>query len=344
MAVNIEHTPFHLQSHVDSLYANQPHQLAFRAKTVEEYALWKQTLRTKVLELLGIDGLVPPANPQAELVQSVDRGAYIEEKYALDVGESVRAPMYVLVPKTAAPYKAVLGFHGHDPSIQNILGNYPNDEVAQENLAVDGNWARVLAEAGYLVCAVEQRGFGERVSDQQPEGRSACRHLSFEYLLEGRTMIGMRVWDGMVALSYLQNRTDLVKGAIACTGHSGGGTTCLWLSALDDRINVVIPSCYFSSFKESILGMEHCECNYVPHILEYAEMGDLAALIAPRPLRFINGEKDPIFPIASTREQLETVKAAYRLLGADHRLSLTVHPGEHAYHHGFSREWLDQWL
>jgi hypothetical protein len=90
--------------------------------------------------------------------------------------------------------------------------------------------------------------------------------------------------------------------------------------------------------------MEHCECNYVPRILEYAEMGDLAALIAPRPLRFINGEKDPIFPIASTREQFETVRTAYRLLGAEDHLSLTPHPGEHAYHHGFSREWLDQWL
>ncbi len=346
MVVNPKKSPFNLQGHVDGLYATQPRQLAFRAKTPAEFALWKQTLRTKLAEILGIDGRIPPANPQADLLQSVDRGSYIEEKYALDVGETVHAPMYVLVPKTAAPYKAVLGFHGHDPSVQNILGNYPDEQTAQENLAVDGNWARVLAEAGYLVCAVEQRGFGERVSDQLRESNqgNSCRHLSFEYLLEGRTMVGQRVWDGMVALSYLQNRSDLVKGAIACTGHSGGGTTCLWLSTVDDRITVSIPSCYFSSFKGSILGMEHCECNYVPGVLEYAEMGDLAALIAPRPLRFINGENDPIFPITSTREQFETVQAAYRLLGAEDRLSLAVHPGQHAYHHGFSREWLEQWL
>ncbi|MEO8395856.1 MAG: alpha/beta hydrolase family protein [Chloroflexota bacterium] len=345
MAANIENSPFQLQHHVDGLYENLPRQLTFRAQSLEEFAFWQQSLRTKVAELLGIDGRRVPVNPKAELVQSVDRGAYIEEKYALDVGESVRAPMYVLVPKTAAPYKAVLGFHGHDPSIQNILGNYPDDETAQENLAVDGNWARVLAEAGYLVCAVEQRGFGERISDQLRESNqgNSCRHLAFDYLLEGHTLIGERVWDGMVALSYLQNRTDLAPG-IACTGHSGGGTTCLWLSALDERSSVVIPSCYFSSFRASILGMEHCECNYVPRVLEYAEMGDLAALIAPRPMRFINGEKDPIFPIASTREQFKTVQAAYRLFGAEDRLSLTPHPGEHAYHHGFSREWLDLWL
>ena len=336
---------FHLQHPLDSFYQNQPRQLAFRAESPEAFGLWQQTLRAKFRDLLGLAGRLPPSRPQTELVQTTDRGSYIEEKYALDVGEGVLAPMYVLVPKTEPPYKAVLGFHGHDPSVQNILGNYPDERTAQENLTVEGNWAQVLAQAGYLVCAVEQRGFGERITDQyRISDQNDCRHLSFEYLLEGRTMIGQRCWDGMVALSYLQNRADVFKPGIACTGHSGGGTTSLWLSALDERITVVIPSCYFCSFKESILGMEHCECNYVPHLLEYAEMGDLAALVAPRPMRFINGERDPIFPIQATREQFKTVQAAYQLLGVADRLSLTVHPGEHAYNHAMSQEWLSQWL
>ena len=288
---------------------------------------------------------MPPSQPRAELLQSQDRGEYVEEKYALDVGEGVDAPMYVLVPKTAPPYKAILGFHGHDPSVQNILGNYPDEQTARENLAVDGNWAQKLARAGYLVCAVEQRGFGERLTNQRiaEHSRSSCRHLAFDYLLEGRVLLGERSWDGIVALSYLQNRSD-VTASIGCTGHSGGGTTALWLSALDPRIAVSVVSCYFCSFKASILGMEHCECNYVPHILDYAEMGDLAALIAPRPLRFINGEIDPIFPLPAAQEQLETVRRAYRLYNAEDYVSLTAHPGAHAYHHGMAQEWFARWL
>lgn len=337
---------FQLQNQLDIRYANQPRQLAFRSHSIDEFNLWQQALRTKILELLGIDGRLPPKTVKADLLQSNDRGNYTEEKFALDVGEGVRAPMYMLVPKTPPPYKAILAFHGHDPSVQNILGNYPDEQVAQQNLAEEGNWAQVLVQAGYLVCAVEQRGFGERITNQYRESNnpSSCRHLAFEYMAEGRTLIGERCWDGMVALSYLQNREDVIPGAIACTGHSGGGTTCLWLTALDERIKVSIPSCYFCSFKASILGMEHCECNYVPHILEYAEMGDLAALIAPRPLRFIAGEHDPIFPIQGGREQFQTVLAAYSLLGAADQLSLAVHPGGHAYNHVFSHEWLQQWL
>ena len=338
-------TPFHLQAHVDQLYHTQPRQLGFRAQSADEFRAWQGALRSKITDLLGLTGRTPPANPRAELLQSQDRGEYVEHKYGLDVGEGVAAPMYMLVPKIAPLYKAVLGFHGHDPSAQNILGNYPDAQTARENLAVDGNWAQALARAGYLVCVVEQRGFGERLTNQRASehSRSSCRHLAFEYLMEGRVLLGERCWDGMVALSYLQNREG-VTGGIGCTGHSGGATTALWLAALDKRITVSVPSCYFCSFKASILEMEHCECNYVPRILEYAEMGDLAALIAPRPLRFIQGERDPIFPLHAAQEQFETVKRAYALLGADDHLSMSIHPGAHAYHHGFAQEWFGRWL
>jgi dienelactone hydrolase len=344
--VDTDTPDFHLQQHVASLYANQPRQLAFQARSVDQFAAWKRALRAKIGEVLGLSGRTVPSTASAECLQAIDRGDYVEEKHALDVGEGIRAPMYLLIPKAAPPYKAVLAFHGHDPSVQYILGNYPDDQIAQKNRAESGNFAQALAQAGYLVCAVEQRGFGERLSDQfhPPENRNSCRHLSFEYLMQGRTMIGERCWDGMVALTYLQGREDVVKGAIACTGHSGGGTTTLWLSALDERITVLVPSCYFCTFQRSILGMYHCECNYVPGILEYAEIGDLAALIAPRPMRFIAGERDPIFPLEGAKEQFETVQRAYDLLGASDHCSLAVHPGAHGYNFDLSLDWFSRWL
>lgn len=331
---------FSLQQHVDTLYS-QPRRLAFEANPS-----WKVLLRQKVLELLGLAGRPLPNHIQAEKLQSVDRGSYIEEKYALDVREMPPAPMYLLIPKQPPPYKPILVFHGHNPSVQYILGNYPDEATADEKKAVDNNYAQALAEAGYLVCAVEQRGFGERISNQikEPDFPTSCRHLSFEYLMQGRTMIGERCWDGMCAVTYLQSRKDVTPGIIGCTGNSGGGTTTLWLSAIDERITVAVPACYFCSFKHSILGVYHCECNYVPGILQWAEMGDLAALIAPRPLRVIAGEHDPLFPVEGVREQFETVKAAYAWHNALERCSLAIHPGGHAYNHQLSHEWFDKWL
>lgn len=337
---------FTLQSHLDYLYQNKPQRLAFAARTKDDFSMWQQSLRAELVRLLGLTGRTPPANPTAEKLEEADRGSYIEEHHALDVGEGVQANIYVLVPKTAPPYKAIMVFHGHNPSVQFVLGNYPDEATARSLTEVDNNYAQALANAGYLVCAVEQRGFGERVTDQQQAAKMqrSCRHLSFEYMMQGRTLLGERCWDGLCAISYIQNRPDVAPGVLGCTGNSGGGTTSLWLSAIDERITTIVTGSYFCSFKASILGVEHCECNYVPGILELAEMGDIGALLAPRPVRFINGEQDPIFPIQAAREQFETVQQAYALFDAAERASLAVHSGGHGYNHAYSQEWFGWWL
>lgn len=337
---------FLLQTHADAVYEATPQRLAFAAQTPEAFYDWQAQLRQKVVELLGLAGRTPPQRVAAAKLQAVDRGSYSEEKYALDAGEGVQVPVYLLIPKRPPPYRPVLVFHGHNPSVQWVLGNYPSPEEATAKRAVDNNYAQALAEAGFLVCAVEQRGFGER---QTEDGRGAihsnsCRHLAFAYQMAGRTLIGERCWDGMCAIAFLLSRDDLLSGALGCTGNSGGGTTALWLSAIDQRISVSVPACYLCSFRGSIYNLRHCECNYVPGILEWAEMGDIAALIAPRPLRAIAGEQDDIFPIGGVREQFATVQRAYDLLGAGERCSLAVHPGAHAYHHRSSHEWLARWM
>ena len=333
---------FGLQPHLDHLHATQPRRLALRADTPAAFRRWQGELRAEIVRLLGLAGRPPLPPPDPSHLSTQDRGDYFEELHSLDIGERARLPVYLLRPKTEPPWKPIIVFHGHDPSVQYILGNYPDEKTTQEQLALDNNYAQALARQGYLVCAPEQRGFGDRVSDQHaPKG---CRHLAFSYLLEGRTLLGERCRDGQQAINWLLKRGDVVPGALGATGNSGGGTTTLWLAAIDERITVAVPSCYFCSFQASILGVLHCECNYVPGILELAEMGDLAALLAPRPMRVIAGERDPIFPIAAVHEQYATAQRAWALAGAPDRLSLAVHPGEHAYHHASSHLWFRRWL
>jgi hypothetical protein len=336
--------PFSLQEHLDHIYSASARKFAFAARTLEEYSLWQTTFRAELTRLLGLQNH-PPAPLTIQKIHSVDRGTFIEEKHALDVSEGVLAPLYLLIPKRKPPYQPILVFHGHDPSAQYCLGHYPDEETARANLALDNNYAQALAEAGYLVSVVEQRGMGERLSDQVQNvfSHSSCRHLSFFYQMHGRTLLGERVWDGMCAATYLLSRPD-VTGGLGCTGHSGGGTTALWLSALDGRIGAVLVSGYFNSFRGSILAMEHCECNYVPGTLELAEMGDITALIAPRPFCALNGEKDEIYPVTFAREQFPTAQKAYELHDAKHACKLSIHSGGHAYNNQVSREWFAEWM
>lgn len=334
---------FSLQPHLDDIYSASPRTFAFHDRTLKEYSTWQTAFRAELTRLLGLQNHSSPSLA-TQRIHVVDRGTIIEEKLALDVGEGVQAPLYMLIPKSEPPYKPILVFHGHDPSAQYCLGNYPDEEIARANLAVDNNYAQSLAEAGYLVCVVEQRGMGERLSDQVlPLVTRSCRHLSFFYQLHGRTLLGERVWDGMCAATYLLSRED-VTGGLGCTGHSGGGTTTLFLSALDERLATILVSGYFNSFRGSILAMEHCECNYVPGVLERAEMGDIAALIAPRHFCALNGQEDEIFPVAFAHEQFETVRRAYELHHAGQACQLTIHSGGHAYNNQVSRDWFSEWM
>ena len=79
-------------------------------------------------------------------------------------------------------------------------------------------------------------------------------------------------------------------------------------------------------------------------MLDLAEMGEIGALIAPRPLRVIAGERDEIFPVAAVRDQFDTVRKGYGLAAAAEACDLAVHDGPHAYKHDLAREWLERWL
>ncbi len=315
---------FHLQTHLDEL------------------PIGSGVTRESLGQVLGI-GNRPKITPSAELLSATEYPTYTEQKYALAVGDGVLAPMYLLVPRSEPPYTPILAFHGHNPSVQFILGHYPDPETEAEKLNVDNNFAQRLAQAGYLVCAVEQRGMGERVTNLVADGEvpGSCRQLAFYYQMHGRTLLGERVWDGMCAIDYLQTRDDVRFDALGCTGHSGGGTTTLFLSALDQRIKAAVVSCYFCAFEQSILGVWHCECNYVPNLLSLGNAGDIAALIAPRPLCIINGRHDPIFPIDGVTAQFPIVERAYDDPAA---CQLYIHDGAHAYHVPTSRAWFERWL
>jgi hypothetical protein len=93
-----------------------------------------------------------------------------------------------------------------------------------------------------------------------------------------------------------------------------------------------------------VLAMPHCECNYVPGVLDLIEMGDLAALIAPRPLRVVHGARDPIFPVPATVAQFGTVRRAYQLHDRSDACSLAIHDGAHVYDQRLSQTWFAQWL
>ncbi|MGJ3237395.1 MAG: alpha/beta hydrolase family protein [Anaerolineae bacterium] len=328
---------FRLDTHLTNQQAKRSYQFSLENMSVTEWEVWQQQLRAALTILLGISGRQPVYPAPPDLLHQHSRTHYSEEKYVLSI-KGLPVPMYLLIPHSPPPYRAFIALHGHGIGVNQILGHYSDAAVAAQMSAHDENFAQRLAEAGYLVCAIEQQGFGERVTNQVSDAGYSCQHLAYHYIMYGQTLLGERVLEAMGALAYLLTREDVTT--VGCIGHSAGATTALFLSALDTRLTFSVLSGYFCDYHHSILAMPHCVCNYIPHLYKCADISDIASLIAPRPLFLLHGENDPIFPIEGFLQALPKLKTAYAMSRSEHNLSYKLHHGAHQ----FVYQWVQQWL
>ena len=196
------------------------------------------------------------------------------------------------------------------------------------------DFAIQVAEAGMAAVAIEPMGFGCRrdpINARQGLSRKACEPAAGGALLVGATILAWRVWDVMRTLDYIATRPELDSGRVGCMGISGGGTVTLFATALEPRIRAALVSGYLNTFRDSVGSLAHCIDNYVPGILNWAEMHDIAGLIAPRPLFVESGEKDNIFPISASVESFNHVRDIYSVFGEADRVEQEVFPGEHSF-------------
>ncbi|MBQ8685470.1 MAG: acetylxylan esterase [Clostridia bacterium] len=278
-----------------------------------DYAEWKESIREKFIELTGIDEIEKnacPLNVQVEWREKKEGYELIRFTFDSEVGATV--PCYLLVPDTGKEkYPVAITLQGHSSGFHNSIAE-PKNESEEEYALGRGKFAVQAVENGFIALAVEQRGMGERRPTTPERFTGAnCRwaaRLAFEL---GRTLIGERVWDVRKAIDALAAFPECDTDKILITGNSGGGTASYYAACYDERIKLSVPSCSFCSYKESILSVAHCDCNYIPSVYKYFDMQDLACLIAPRPLTVVTGIKDKIFPIHGVRRSYETVRQIY---------------------------------
>jgi hypothetical protein len=151
-------------------------------------------------------------------------------------------------------------------------------------------------------------------------------------ILVGRTPIGDRVWDMSKIIDWALANLPVDPAKIVMTGNSGGGTVTLFAAACDTRISVAVPASYFCTFTGSIGTIHHCECNYVPGMMQLGEMADVAGLIAPRPFCAIQGKKDNIFPIDESKKAFNHLKQIYKAAGVPDLCELYVGSEGHRYY------------
>jgi dienelactone hydrolase len=308
--------------------------LRFQARTHGQAVTWQKRLGSKLVELVG--GFPSTRDPlRPETLESREFPAYRREKIVFDSRRGVSVLAYVLTPRTAAaPSPAVICIPGHGRGVDDIVGIDDQGRDRTDKAGYQHDFAIQVAEAGMVAVALEPLGFGCRrdaITARRGLGTSACQPAAGGALLVGGTMIGWRVWDVMRTIDYIATRPDLDVRRVGCMGISGGGTVTLFGAALDPRIRAAMVSGYLNTFQHSVGSLSHCIDNYVPGILNWAEMHDIAGLIAPLPLFVESGERDNIFPIAASIESVSRVRDVYAVFGSAEHVEHEVFPDEHAF-------------
>ena len=102
---------------------------------------------------------------------------------------------------------------------------------------------------------------------------------------------------------------------------------------------------YLSKYALLCLDSEHCPCNDIPGLVREAEMGDVAGLIAPRPVLFVNGLRDPLTHSDAARESIAVAQGVYRTLGApNHARLIEPEDLDHEYDCELAIAWFRRWL
>jgi dienelactone hydrolase len=315
-------------------YAAAPRRLKFQARTRAQAESWQKTLRAKLTELLG--GFPTERVALAPMKhETVQFAGYRRDKVVFHTRAGMSALAYVLIPDAArGPVPTVICVPGHGRGVVDIVGIDDRGQERTNKAGYQHDFAIQVVESGMAAVAIEPLGFGARrdlITMRKGQGTSACQPAAGGAMLVGETILGWRVWDVMRTVDYIQTRPELDANRVGLMGISGGGTVTLFGAALEPRIRAAMVSGYLNTFVDSIGSLSHCIDNYVPGILNWAEMHDIGGLIAPRPLFSEAGERDNIFPIKASIESFNRVKEIYTVLGAADRVEQEVFPDEHVF-------------
>jgi len=319
------------------LYSPESAPYRFQAQNIEDAQAWQIRTRAALNEVIGFQHL-PGVDFEPKIIETVDKGEYVREKVLIRTTEYSTMPVYLLIPKAGTrPLPVALAFHGHGYGVKDIVGLWEDGNERETPDGIQQHFAVELCRKGLAVAAPEISCFGERQTDfsylRTDIGQgvpSTCDHTARLAFHLGGSVVGLRVFEGKRLVDYLETRPEFDTTRLGVMGLSGGGMHVFFSTALDERIKACVISGYYSTFKDSILAMHHCACNFVPGLHQFGEMHDVVGLIAPRPMLVEAGTYDPIFPIEAVKRSVEIARHnVYRVFGCPERVETDYFEGRH---------------
>jgi dienelactone hydrolase len=294
----------------------------FSVTSADQWKAEAQKLRRHLLEDIAFHGW-----PR----DWVDAAPRVQEMGVLETGNGyrLRELRYEIVPgyqSTAILYEPDK-INGRVPAILNVHGHDPLGKAAEYKQKRCINFAK----RGVLALSLEWPGFGELAQPENAHDYGA--HLD----LVGANALGFFYLAMRRGLDYLTTLPQVDPTRLGVTGLSGGGWQTITLSALDERVAVMVEVAGFGALESNLthpIDTDEIEENPTDFTAGQ-DYPALVALRAPRPTLLIhNAEDDCCFRADLVKPYIfDRLRPFFRLLGHEDALVWYENrdPGIHNY-------------
>lgn len=304
-------------------------------RTLDDWNKQRIELRRQLLEMLGLDPLPKRTALKAQITGRIEGPVYRIEKLVFQSSPGLYVTGDFYIPNGGA--KAL-------PTILYLCGHSPHPLGAKFHYQDRAIW---FASHGYTCLVLDTLEFGEVAGIHH-----GTHDLNmWNWFSLGYTPAGVEVWNAIRALDYLQTRLEVDPKRIGLTGISGGGAMTWYTAAVDERIAAAAPVCStftFGSQAEHWVARGQCDCIYYNNTYAW-DFPIVGALIAPRPLMILSGQKDSIFPPDGYHAVFQRAKKVYDLYAGSNsdRIREVDDNVEHSDPPLFlheARRWMDRWI
>jgi len=311
-----------------------PLAMQLKDMTADECQAFQAKFGAKLKELLG--PFQPPKTWKTSLLGSVSHAGYRRDELLLEAEGLPPLPLYLLIPTATKLGRrpCVLALHGHGEFGHHpVAGRDDLPGVEKAIAAANYDYGRQLALRGYLVACPCLTPFGDRLGNRQAfQRRDPCEDVFLRLLALGRVLMAENLRDALWALNHLLEHEQADAERAACVGLSYGGRMTMLTAALEPRIKVAVISGALNVMQERLAQPYSCGAQIIPGLLQFGDVPEIGALIAPRHAVWEVGSQDSLVKPQWADEAITRMRRAYHALKADERLIVDRFEGGHQWH------------
>ena len=346
-----------IPTYVETLKKELAYPMAWGNSPIKNFKKWKKTARAKVFECM----MTPPKAAAAwdmEVLGEEQRDGYKAQKIAFNINAYSRITAYLLIPDGGAGrFPAVVALHDHGAHLfigkekmirpffiaseeQDADGKISEKKKAANQEVLDDADAWVnqlyegqyvgdyLAKHGYVVLSIDAPMWGER-GRKEGVDRKKYDLIAGNMMMLGRDLSAFMTYDDIASTEFLASLPMVDANRIGCAGCSMGAYRSWMLSALSDRIKVGASVCWMITTDAQLTrrygrkengGFANC----IPGLRQYLDYPHIASLACPKPMLFINGTKDKLFPVPGVKDAFRQMHEVWRSQKADERLDTEI--------------------